>query len=70
MKAFDTIAESLANIEKSLTTIASSSGGNDFLSWIVPAFAGALSAYLFNYFHWKMVEKRKAKETIQLDKSF
>lgn len=65
MKAIGAIAESLANIEKSLLSIASSSPGwNDFLSWIVPAFAGAFAAYLFNYFHWQMVEKRQVKSNL------
>lgn len=32
--------------------------------WIIPALVGAFSAYLFNYFHWKMVEKKRGLSKI------
>lgn len=56
------ISEAITLLSTTLSAINTASGGITWLqllSAIFVAFTGALSAYLFNLFHWRMVEKKQ-----------
>ena len=53
------ISNSIKTMDTNLTSLLSSSTIISILQMMLVAVVGALSAYLFNVFHWKVVEKKK-----------
>ena len=57
----ENISHALLQLQTTLNTLIENSSGinsSQIIFAMFIAFIGALSAYLFNYFHWKMVEKK------------
>lgn len=58
----DSFAEALESLSMTISALPDSSGeitALQVLTGVFVAFVGALSAYLFNYFHWVMVSKKQ-----------
>ncbi len=53
------IDKSIGQFEGTLLSLLSSSTNTALIQMIFVAIAGAFSAYLFNWFHWRMAEKKK-----------
>lgn len=61
------VVEALSRLEGSLVEALKSNQGlglEDIVFGVVLAIVGALSAYLFNHLHWKMVEKVQARNSL------
>jgi len=57
----ENISDALLQIQTTLNSLIENSSGinsSQVIFAMFIAFIGALSAYLFNFFHWKMVEKK------------
>lgn len=62
----ENINRSIETLNKILSSQLESSNGFHLPIPIIAAIIGAFSAYSFNYFHWKMVEKKKKNSELLL----
>ena len=61
------VGEAILQLESTIMSLLSTSSSVTFekvLFAVFIAFIGAMSAYLFNYFHWKMIEKKQRVSNI------
>jgi len=61
------ICNSIGDLSKSLEAAITHTDNNSFSNFfftLIVAIVGAFSAYLFNFFHWKMVEKKKIESQV------